>query len=111
VKDIIGILASSGANDMIYYVTNKTNEATIASTATEFAGGSNTSTASAYLSFAVLSFLQKGAHSAFPAGAAAKLSLPCKWNGGSGTLADWIAAGYPLDSFHIDINFKVLGTE
>ena len=114
VRDVVGIIASSGANDMLYFVTRNKNVAAAASVADEFAGGSNTSTASAWLSFALLSYEQKGAHSAFPKGAAAKLAIPAKWDDGgmqSGTFGEWLAAGAPMDSFHVDVRLKILGVE
>ena len=114
VRDIVMVLASSGVNDMLYYVTRNLNEALKASVSSEFAGGSDTTTGSAYLSFAVMSYEQAGAHSAFPKAAAAKLALPCKWKDGvgdwqSGSLGDWISAGSPTDGFHIDVAVRVLG--
>ena len=115
VRDIVGVVASSGANDMLYFVTRSLPVALAATNSSEFAGGSDTSTASAYLSFTVLSYEQKAAHSAFPSGAAARLAIPARWKVSdewqSGNLADWASAGYPMDGFHVDIALKVLGVE
>jgi hypothetical protein len=117
VRNIIKVLASSGQNDMLYYVTANKDVAIKASKSDEFAGGSDTSTASAWLSFVALSFLQKGAHSSFPAGAAAKIVMPVLWRDEvtqeivRGTLGDWVDAGSPTDSFHIDVGIEIFGVK
>lgn len=113
VRDIIGILASSGVNDMIYYVTNNTNQASIASQAAEYAGGSEVSTASAYLTFSILSVYDKAGHEPFPPRAALEKAINCQWQGSGGlkTVEDWITAGYPITNFQCMPTIEVLGVK
>ncbi len=114
VRDIAAVLASSGAYDMIYYATFNLNEAEIALQADEFAGLGERTTAAAYQSFTIMSYEQKGAHAAFPAGIAAKKAIGARWKEGGvmqpwQKVEDWIAAGYPMDSIHFDVGFRILG--
>ena len=113
IRDINALLASQGVNDMLYYVTRNPIVAVTATLADEYAGGSNTTTAAAYVDFTCRSFLQVGVHSGFPAGAAAKIVLPVRWKTAGkwtdGSLADWITAGTPTDSAHINIGLQILG--
>jgi len=115
IRNIVKVLASSGSNDMLYYVTNDSKTALACTNASEFAGGSDTTTASAWISFLSLSFLGEAAHSQFANGAAAKLVIPCRWkDGGSfvdGTLGDWILAGSPMSGFHTDVAISIFGAK
>lgn len=115
VYDIVAVLASSGVNDMIYFMTNKAGVALIATDADEYAGGSNVSTAAAWLTFAVMSYRQQGAHAAFPVGAASNLALTAKWKNGegewmAGNINEWAAAGYPTTGFHVTPQVVVFGS-
>ncbi len=114
VYNIVDVLASSGANDMLYFVTRKAATALLASEADEYAGGSDVSTAAAWLTFAVMSFMDQGAHSPFPAGAAAKIAIAARWKDAadewqSGNINDWQAAGFPQNGFHVTPKIEILG--
>jgi hypothetical protein len=114
VRNIDGVIASSGVNDMIYYVTRNLNEAVISIQADEFAGLGERSTAAAFVSFAVMSYEGKGAHAAFPKGAAARKAIKARWKEGGvmqpwQTVEDWVAAGYPMDTIHFDVSMRILG--
>ena len=111
----INLVASSGVNDMLYIVIRDGTQAAEATLYDEYAGGSTTTTAAAWLDFVVRSYEQKGAHSAFAAGAAAKETLLARWKVEgewvSGKLKDWISAGYPMDSATINPGITVLGVD
>ena len=107
--------ASSGANDMIYITTRSASLAAEATLYPEYAGGSKTGVKDAWVDFTVKSMFQLGAHSAFPANAAAKLVLLCEWKVAGewvyGTLADWQAAGFPMDSASCHSGTVFLGVD
>ena len=115
VQNIVGVMASSGGNDMIYYVTSSGSVALMGSESAKYAGGSGSSTASAYLTFAILSTFDKAAHEPFPPGAAVKIALPCRWKDGenwvNGDINAWIAAGYPTTGFEVVPPITVLGVK
>lgn len=109
------LLASSGANDMIYYFTRNAQAAQIGSVATEYAGGSKTTTSAAWVDFTFRSYEQVGIHSGFPAGAAARLVLNASWKEEGewvfGTAGDWKTAGFPADSATVNIGMQILGAD
>jgi len=67
----------------------------------EYAGGSNTTTAAAWLDLTVNSYEQNEAHASLPAGTVAKETLRVRWKDDKGdwvggkNLKDWKAAGKP----------------
>ena len=115
--DIHNVLlqASSGVNDMIYITTRNPALAAEATLYPEYAGGSKTGVKDAWVDFTVRSVNQLGAHSSFPAMAAANLVLLCDWKEAGewvhGTLADWEAAGFPLDSASCHSGTVFLGVD
>jgi hypothetical protein len=114
VHNVIAKLASSGVNDMLYIFERSLAAAEVMTVLDEYAGGGNTY-GNAWIDFIVKSFLRLGAHSAFPAGAAAKLTLLTRWKVDgewvSGTLGDWIDAGEPMDSAHTNVGHRVFGVD
>jgi len=113
VHNIIKLLYSQGANDMIYVVVNDRTIAQAALSFSEYAGG-GTSYGGAWIDFVVRSYEQAGAHAAFPAGAAARAVLPVRWKSGeewaAGSLSDWIAAGKPSEGF-VNVAIRIYGVE
>lgn len=99
-------IAKSGSNYLLYFHTNNSTKADIAGSADQYAGGGSSvfrsvALAQAHLTYVLLSVNQKGAHSSFPAQAAIKLTIPCRWTGSGGwkTYGDWLTAGGPVDDF------------
>ena len=114
VHDVL-LQASSGVNDMIYITTRNPTIAAETTLYPEYAGGSKTGVKDAWIDFTIKSMYQLGAHSAFAAGAAAKLVLLCEWKVADewvyGTLAEWQTAGFPLDSASCHSGTTFLGVD
>lgn len=107
------LMASSGGYDIIYYVTSIEADALIASVSVQYAGGSAEHDENAWVDFTARSYEQTNAHSAFPAGTAARLVLPCRWQVEGvwtvwNTVGDWVTAGSP-DPSEIKIGVKISG--
>ena len=109
------LVGEQGVYDMIYYYTRNSNIAVIGNAATEYAGGSKTDTAAAWVDFTYRSCKRVGVHSGFAACAAADIVLNAQWKDGgewvNGSAGDWETAGFPADSATVNIGLKILGAD